>query len=220
MLALFTSGALAFMLGLRHATEPDHVAAVATLVPEQRDANRAMQLGAAWGVGHCLAILACGSALLLLRTNMSARVSDWLELTVSALLLILGTRSLLRAVRTKQGAGRAHSAAETEHVHDHVRSRRKSLLIGLLHGVAGSGSLAALVFANMPSLRAGLAYLACFGTGSLFGMAALAGLAGAPLRVLTRRENTHALLFACAGLLSLSIGLHCGLPIARRLLGA
>jgi high-affinity nickel-transport protein len=216
MLALLTSWALAFLLGLRHATEPDHVAAVATLVPEQRNMQRAMQLGAAWGLGHCLAILACGGILLLMRLNMSARVSDWLELTVSMLLLILGARSLLRAVRTKQGTLRAahHDG------HDHLHNRRKSLLIGLLHGVAGSGSLAALVFANMPSLRAGLTYLVCFGAGSMLGMAALAGLAGAPLRVLTRRENTHALLFACAGLLSLSVGLHCGLPIARRLLGA
>lgn len=214
MLALVTSWALAFLLGLRHATEPDHVAAVATLVPEQRDAQRALQLGAAWGLGHCLAILACGGALLLLRLNMSERVSDWLELTVSGLLLVLGGRSLLRALRTQQRLGR--NAGERLHAH----SRRKSLLIGLLHGVAGSGSLAALVFANMPTLRAGFAYMLCFGTGSLAGMAALAGLAGAPLRLLTRRRDTHALLFASAGLLSVSIGIYCGLPILRRLLEA
>jgi hypothetical protein len=154
-----------------------------------------------------------------MRLNMSARVSDWLELTVSMLLLVLGARSLRRAVLTKQGT--LGAVGHNDHDgNDHLHNRRKSLLIGLLHGVAGSGSLAALVFANMPSLRAGLTYLVCFGAGSMLGMAALAGLAGAPLRLLTRRVNTHALLFACAGLLSFSVGLHCGLPIARRLLGA
>lgn len=212
MVSLLTSWALAFMLGLRHATEPDHVAAVATLVPEQRNVKRAMQLGAAWGLGHCLAILACGGAMLLLRLNMSERVSDWLELSVAALLLVLGARSIVRALHKPPAADHTHQISH--------HSRRKSLAIGLLHGAAGSGSLAALVFANMPNLRAGFAYLLCFGAGSLLGMAALAGLAGTPLRVITQREKAHALLFACAGLLSLTIGLNYGLPIARRLFGA
>ncbi|HET8935394.1 MAG TPA: hypothetical protein VFN67_18225 [Polyangiales bacterium] len=211
MVSLLTSWALAFMLGLRHATEPDHVAAVATLVPEQRNVKRAMQLGAAWGLGHCLAILGCGGALLFLRLQMSERVSDWLELSVAGLLLVLGTRSIVRALHKP-------SADHTHQISHH--SRRKSLAIGLLHGAAGSGSLAALVFANMPNLRAGFAYLVCFSAGSLLGMAALAGLAGTPLRAITQRAKAHALLFACAGLLSLTIGLNYGLPIARRLFGA
>lgn len=216
MWPLLTSWALAFLLGLRHATEPDHIAAVATLVPEQRDMRRAMQLGAAWGLGHCLAIVACGGTLLLLRLHMSERMSDWLELSVSLLLLALGTRSILRALRKPAALAPAH-----HHGLGHVNhSRRQSLLIGLLHGVAGSGSLAALAFASMPSVRDGFAYLLWFGTGSLFGMAALAGLAGTPLRAITQREKAHALLFAFAGVLSLSIGLNYGLPIARRLFGA
>lgn len=219
MLAVFTTLTLAFVLGLRHATEPDHVAAVATLVPEQRTLQRGLQLGAAWGLGHSLAIFACGGALLLLRKSMSERVSDWLELGVAGMLLLLGIRSLLRALQTKKHAHPAH--AHSEHAHPaHVHGPRRSLLIGLLHGVAGSGSLAALVFANMTSLRAGLGFLFCFGTGSMFGMAALAGFASAPLQLLTRKTDTHALLFACAGLLSLGIGLHCGWPIALRLFGA
>jgi ABC-type nickel/cobalt efflux system permease component RcnA len=171
-----------------------------------------MQLGAAWGLGHCLAIVACGGALLLMRRTMTERVSDWLELTVAVLLLVLGTRSIVRALR---------KPAPEQHAHPELRhSRRKSLLIGLLHGVAGSGSLAALVFANMPSLRAGLTYMFCFGAGSLLGMAALAGLAGAPLRLISQRETPHALLFAFAGLLSLGIGINYGLPIALRLFAA
>ena len=210
MLAVFTTWTLAFVLGLRHATEPDHVAAVATLVPEQRNVQRGLQLGAAWGLGHCLAIFACGGALLLLRQRMSERVSDWLELGVAGMLLLLGVRSLLRAVRTTQ-----HATAPA-----HTHGPRSSLVIGLLHGVAGSGSLAALAFANMPSLRSGLGFMFCFGTGSLFGMAALAGFASAPLSLLTRKSHTHALLFASAGLLSLGIGAHYGWSIAQRLFGS
>jgi hypothetical protein len=220
MVSLFTSWSLAFLLGLRHATEPDHVAAVATLVPEQRNARRAMQLGAAWGLGHSLAILACGGALLMFRQSMSERTSDWLELTVAGLLLVLGTRSILRALR-KPIEPVEIEARDTDHGHESSRhSRRKSLLIGLLHGTAGSGSLAALVFANVPDLRAGFAYMVFFGAGSLLGMAALAGIAGAPLRAISQRAKPQALLFAAAGALSVSIGIHCGLPIAQRLFGA
>jgi len=215
MLSLFTSWSLAFLLGLRHATEPDHVAAVATLVPEQRNARRAMQLGAAWGLGHSLAILACGGALLMFRQSMPERTSDWLELMVAGLLLVLGLRSIVRALRGPS------ALQEADHAHPTQRhSRRKSLLIGLLHGTAGSGSLAALVFANMPDLRAGLAYMVFFGAGSLLGMAALAGIAGAPLRALSQRAKPQALLFAAAGILSVSIGIHYGLPIAQRLFAA
>lgn len=215
MVSLFTTWSLAFLLGLRHATEPDHVAAVATLVPEQRNARRAMQLGAAWGLGHSLAILACGGALLIFRQTMSERTSDWLELMVAGLLLVLGLRSILRALR------RPAEAEHAGHVHEPLRhSRRKSLLIGLLHGTAGSGSLAALVFANMPDLRAGFAYMVFFGAGSLLGMAALAGIAGAPLRAISQRDKPQALLFAAAGVLSVSIGINYGLPIAQRLFGA
>lgn len=213
--SLFTSWSLAFLLGLRHATEPDHVAAVATLVPEQRNARRAMQLGAAWGLGHSLAILACGGALLMFRQSMSERTSDWLELMVSGLLLGLGLRSILRALRKPGASGAA------DHVHKPLlHSRRKSLFIGLLHGTAGSGGLAALVFANMPDLGAGIAYLLFFGAGSLLGMAALAGIAGAPLRAISQREKPQALLFAAAGILSVTIGISYGLPIAQRLFGA
>lgn len=212
MVSLLTSWSLAFLLGLRHATEPDHVAAVATLVPEQRNARRAMQLGAAWGVGHSLAILAFGGALLMFRQSMSERTSDWLELMVAGLLLVLGMRSIVRALRKP-------SEAHADHVHHASQhSRRKSLLIGLLHGTAGSGGLAALVFANMPDLGAGLAYLIFFGAGSLLGMAGLAGLAGAPLRVLSQKKRAQALLLAAAGALSVAIGIHYGLPIAQRLL--
>jgi uncharacterized membrane protein YfcA len=215
MVSLFTSWSLAFLLGLRHATEPDHVAAVATLVSEQRNARRAMQLGAAWGLGHSLAILACGGALLMFRQSMSERTSDWLELMVAGLLLVLGMRSILRALQK-----RAESRAP-DHVHEPLRhSGRKSLMIGLLHGTAGSGSLAALVFANMPDLRAGFAYMVFFGAGSLLGMAALAGIAGAPLRAISQRDKPQALLFAAAGVLSVSIGIHYGFPIAQRLFGA
>jgi ABC-type nickel/cobalt efflux system permease component RcnA len=220
MVSLLTSWSLAFLLGLRHATEPDHVAAVATLVPEQRNARRAMQLGAAWGLGHSLAIVACGGALLMFRQSMSERTSDWLELTVAALLLVLGTRSILRALR-KPIEPVEIEARDTDHLHELSRHcRRKSLLIGLLHGTAGSGSLAALVFANMPDLRAGFAYMVFFGAGSLLGMAALAGIAGAPLRAISQRAKPQALLFAAAGVLSFSIGIHYGLPIAQRLFGA
>jgi len=227
----------ALLLGVRHASEPDHLAAVATLLSDhahphahpQGRAAASARLGALWGLGHTLALCIVGGLLLMLRMQMSPRLADAFELAVATMLLLLGARSLRRAFRLgSAGAGSptGHSHGHHRHVHagpsDHLHVlswtvARRPLLVGLVHGTAGSGALTALALASMPSLAAGLVYMLLFGTGSIAGMALLTGLAGLPLQRLAGRTRAQALLSACAGATSLVLGLVWGWPLVQRL---
>lgn len=202
MLATVTAGLLAGALGLRHAFEPDHLAAVSTMVAERR--GRGAWVGAVWGLGHTLSLLCLGVALVAVRAKLPAKLDDLFELVVAATLLVLGARALLRA-----RAGRVS-------VHRH----RAPLVVGALHGLAGTGALTALVMASLPGLPAAIGFMACFGLGAIAGMAALGGAAGWALRRATRTPAWEARLLAAAGALSLLLGAVKGWPLAVRLLGA
>jgi ABC-type nickel/cobalt efflux system permease component RcnA len=234
MASVLTGWLLAFVLGARHASEPDHLVAVSTLIAEQRGALRAMLLGAVWGVGHSISLFTVGLILLYFHLELSDPVADLFELGVVVMLLALGTRSIVRAFR----ASRPEAVAAHEHHHaqreapDHGHSHaidlgrtgrwtpgRRPLMIGLVHGLAGSGALTALVLSTMPSLGSGLVYMASFGAGSVLGMALLTGLVGLPLRRLTQHRTAQAALSACAGLLSFSLAIHWGWPVLLRLRG-
>src|SRR4051812_402983 len=99
MLATLSGCLIGLLLGMRHALEPDHLAAVSTLVTEERDARAGAILGAFWGLGHTVSLVVVGGTLALLRTGMPARAADAFELVVAAMLLVLGTRALVRAAR-------------------------------------------------------------------------------------------------------------------------
>jgi hypothetical protein len=220
---------LGLLLGARHAFEPDHLAALSTLVAEQRGARRAAALGALWGTGHAGALLLVGLVLALVRARMPDRLSDAFELAVAVMLVALGARALLRAVR--EGAGGAasrhhHGGRVHEHAgpHRHLHLAgwtfgRRSFFIGVVHGLAGSGSLTALALASLPTTAARLLYVALFGAGSIGGMALLSGVAGWPLGRLARHPAAARLLAGATGLLSLAMGIAWGWSPLGRLAG-
>lgn len=220
MLAASTGWLLGVVLGMRHALEPDHLTAVSALVTEERGARRGALLGVAWGAGHTLALLAVGVALALLEAEMPARLAVAFELGVSAMLVALGARNLARAwrlgregpVRRHAHGGRAHAhAGGLPHVHlGSVALARRPLLIGVVHGLAGSGSLTALVLAGLPSTGARLLYIGLFGLGSAAGMALLSGLAGWPLARLAREPRAARGVLWATGLLSAGLGVLSG----------
>jgi len=229
MASLVTGWLLAMLLGVRHASEPDHLVAVTTLLAGSRDARRAAWLGAIWGVGHSLALLLVGVALMFLHRAMPERVAALFELAVAAMLLVLGTLSILRA-RALGSAGvvhvHRHGSATHRHrgapEHVHVSSltlARRPLIVGLVHGLAGSGALSALALANMPSFASAVMYIACFGAGSIVGMAALSGLVGLPMSALGQRTRVQAWLFVGAGISSLVLGVLWGWPLLHHLAG-
>jgi len=191
MWPLVVSGALGIALGARHAFEPDHLAAVSTLVSERPRPRQAALLGALWGLGHTLALVAVGAALLLARAELSPRVERGFEIGVAAMLIVLGVRSLVLALREgRRGEAHRHAHGDTAHAHAgprghvHVFDRTlalRPLVIGTIHGLAGSGAMAALAMAEMPTRASAVAYVLLFGLGSVIGMAAVSGVAALSL---------------------------------------
>lgn len=223
MIATLTGWSLGLLLGVRHAFEPDHLAAVSTLVAERRTSRAGLVLGAAWGAGHTLTLLVFGGAVFLLRARIPSRFEDVFEVLVSVMLVLLGARALLRAARGPRAPkGELHDHTQGhDHAHGPVspwRQARRPLLIGLLHGLAGTGALTAALLAEMPTASAGLLYIALFGLGSAMGMALLTGLLGVPLARLAQSPRWLGLLLGLTGLVSLGVGLGWGWTSLGRLL--
>lgn len=200
---------LGLLLGLRHAFEPDHLTAVSTLVVESRDPWRGVRLGAVWGLGHTLSLAIVGSLLLATGRVLPDRAAAGFELVVAAMLVVLGVRALARAVR---GAGEVHRHPDgTVHSHGHRFSGRP-LIVGLIHGLAGSGAITALVFAELPTMASRIGYIVLFGLGSSAGMAIASGLAGASLHRLAARPGRRRALAVAAGLISIALGIAWAMP--------
>jgi hypothetical protein len=229
LLELLTSSSLGSLLGMRHALEPDHLAAVSTLVAEQRSSYKAALLGACWGLGHTLALVAVGALLVLLRAEMPARLADLFEFFVALMLIGLGLRAIRQAIRQgTAGPASVHRHGGIVHVHRagaaHVHLgawtlARRPLLVGSVHGLAGSGALTALVLATLPSTAAQLAYVGLFGLGSTFGMAVLSGVLGWPLARLGAGHWVARGISAAVGLVSMALGLAWAYPILTRAIG-
>jgi hypothetical protein len=231
MSVLLAGSLLALVLGLRHAAEPDHLAAVSTLVATDggSDRRRGALVALLWGLGHTAAILGVGVVLHLLRREVPSRLDEGFELLVAVTLLWLGVRSLRRSIALgRRGPARLHAHGGAAHVHpgpaDHVHLgrmtlARRPLVIGLIHGLAGSGGIAALAMASMPSFASGLCFVVWFGLGATSGMVLLSGLLGLALRKTAASARGAALALGAAGALSLGLGLAKGLPLVYRLLG-
>jgi len=211
---------LGLAVGLRHAFEPDHLTAVATLATETRDAKRGALLGALWGLGHTLSLVIVGIVLIAIGAALPVRLGVWFELGVCAMLVLLGVRAIVRARELgPRGPVHAHAHGDRMHVHagadPHLHLGRgifalRPLAVGLVHGLAGSGALTALVFAELPSTSARLAYISLFGAGSIAGMAAASALVGMSLRVVERGRRAFTLV---AGVISISLGIAWSVPL-------
>jgi hypothetical protein len=229
MLDAATGSALGVLLGMRHALEPDHLAAVSTLISEHRSPAKAALLGLCWGIGHTLALVIVGIALIVLRAEMPPRMADVFELGVAVMLIALGLRSIARAARegpdgppaVHAHGGRVHRHnASARHVHvGPFTLARRPLIIGVVHGLAGSGALAALVLATLPTTVSRVAYMTVFGLGSSLGMAALSGFLGWPLARIGGNARTMRVVTLSVGCLSTALGIIWGAPLLSRLIG-
>lgn len=216
---------LGLLVGLRHAFEPDHLTAVATMVGETRGARRGALLGAIWGLGHTVALVCVGIVLIVVGDALPARLGAAFELAVAGVLVLLGIRAIARAWGDGGiGAAREHRHGGTRHRHHgpeaHVHVGRhtlawRPLAVGLVHGLAGSGALTALVFAQLPSTAARLLYISLFGLGSVAGMAAASAVASASLGAVPGR--TQRSLILAAGVLSIVLGIAWSVPLYGQL---
>jgi ABC-type nickel/cobalt efflux system permease component RcnA len=225
-----------FLLGMRHATDADHVVAVATLVGRERTLRAAAPLGAIWGLGHTVTILLVGGAIILFDIVIPPRVGLLMELAVAVMLLLLGGLSLSVSLRRKRGGERpeAHAHAgdaphdhgpDHDHPHHHeggdlalARLDRRlgrfgayrfvrPLVVGLVHGLAGSAAVALLVLGTIRDPLWALGYLAVFGVGTIAGMLLITtALAMSFVYTARRFERLHRGLDVAAGLLSVGFG--------------
>jgi ABC-type nickel/cobalt efflux system permease component RcnA len=174
---------IAFLLGLRHASDPDHLVAVTSLVAaEDGDTRKAARLGAWWGVGHAAALVAIGVPLIAFKTQLPSSLESGAEKAIGALILVLAARVIYKWARGDYRAtAHAHDDGHRNwrhlrrgdgHRHVKVRTPAQALSIGLLHGLAGTGAVVLLLIAALPNrLEAGLA-LAVFAPMSIVSMAA------------------------------------------------
>ena len=232
---LFTVLALGFVLGLQHALEADHLAAVSTIASRRAGVRAIVRHGVAWGVGHTLMLLAVAGSALVLGLTIGPRLEALFEFLVGLMLIGLGLHLVYRLWRDRvhihvhrhadgtvhlhahshAGEPRAHDGGEdhARHPHEHVHPRRegppwRTLGVGLMHGLAGSGALivlAASASAGTP-LKA-LAYVLVFGLGSIVGMALLSAVVAVPI-TLTARALTglNAALQLSIALVTIAIG--------------
>jgi ABC-type nickel/cobalt efflux system permease component RcnA len=234
--------AVGFLLGMRHATDPDHVIAVSTIVTREGELKRAALIGVAWGIGHTLTILVVGSVMILFRIALPPRLGLAMELVVGLMLIVLGLRNLRAlfpwsarpAPTTASPAdvvrpnyhvhgdyvhahGRAH-AHDPQHtpvaVMDRWFSRSglyhwvRPVIIGIVHGLAGSAAIALLILSTITSTRWAVAYLAVFGMGTVLGMMLITVTLGTTLAYGQKRFTLMGNHFGvAAGIISVAFGL-------------
>jgi hypothetical protein len=181
---------LGFVLGMRHATDADHVVAVTTIVSDQPSLVRASSVGALWGIGHSITILVVGGAIITFRIAIPPRLGLAMEFAVAVMLVVLGMLNLAgsRAVAPSRSA--------------------RPVIVGLVHGLAGSAFVAMLVLAAIPGPLLGLAYLAVFGVGTIAGMALITAAVAIPSAMAARSFGhlQHYLRLA-SGVASVAFGL-------------
>lgn len=229
---------IGFAIGMQHATDPDHVVAVSTIVSRERSTRSAALVGAAWGVGHSLTILAVGAAVVLLGWAIPPRLGLAMEFAVALMLVWLGVATI-RSARLTPGAthehehrhdGQAHSHPHTHagqdhaHAHDpaavrwldrklvgvHLYQLVRPLLVGIVHGLAGSAAVALLVLATLGNRRSGLLYLLVFGLGTIAGMMLVTAGISLPFRLTGRSTTWLQRLRIAAGVLSIAFGCYLG----------
>jgi ABC-type nickel/cobalt efflux system permease component RcnA len=225
-LSTFALLGIGLLFGLKHATEVDHVVAVSTIVSRHRNVWRSAIVGALWGAGHTAALLLTGVFVLSLRVAIPERVSSWLEFCVALMIIGLGATALWRALRGRGDVhAHEHSHDGVSHVHVHFHDEKtqhqtrakhthavsrvglKPILIGAMHGLAGSGALTLLILTQIQSTWQGLLCLTVFGVGSIAGMLLMSGLIGLPFALTSRNlTRVHHRLQTAAALVSLAFG--------------
>jgi ABC-type nickel/cobalt efflux system permease component RcnA len=218
---------LGLIFGLKHATEVDHVVAVSTIVSEHLNVLRSALVGGLWGAGHTASLVVVGVLVLVFRVAIPRPVANWLEFGVALMIIGLGALAMVRVLRKRADVHlHRHSHDGQSHVHVHFHEHEtqhtgiavshshaiseigfKPLLVGAMHGLAGSAALTLLVLTQIQSVPLGLLYLAVFGIGSTVGMLVMSGLIGLPFALSARRLSWFNYgLQTAAGALSIAFG--------------
>ncbi|MBI4246302.1 MAG: high-affinity nickel-transport family protein [Candidatus Rokubacteria bacterium] len=232
---VFSAALLGFVLGLQHATDPDHLVAVATIVTRERRFRDGALVGVLWGIGHAATLGLAGGLVIALGGGVGAEIGTSFELLVALMIVALGGLRLRDALRGFGGAPPEHLLADHEHAgraafhshphahgghvhaHPHVHPSRRllaalgdgrgrALLIGAVHGLAGTAAVSLLVLATLRSPASGLVYLTVFGLGTIAGMTALTAVMAYPVSVALRFRRAQRALAFTAGVGAITFG--------------
>lgn len=221
MISIVTLG---FLLGMRHATDADHVVAVATIVSRERVVRMAAWIGALWGIGHTVTIVAVGTPIVLLNWVVAPRIGLAMEFAVGAMLIFLGLRNLtgMDSSRTPEAPIAQPNDPPHGHVHASDLASRfdqifgglraysviRPLVIGVVHGLAGSAAIALLVLTTIRDPRWAVAYLIVFGAGTVAGMIIITTAIAYPFARAggSTSDTTRGYVRLATGLLSVAFG--------------
>jgi ABC-type nickel/cobalt efflux system permease component RcnA len=233
--------AFGFVLGLKHATEADHLAAVSTIVSERRSIWQSATVGVLWGIGHTISLLVAGLFVIAFGVAIPERAANVLELMVAVMIIFLGTRLLYIVLRGTQSVHvHEHTHDGKAHIHFHFHddhhahgvslthndmhnglSGWRPMLVGVLHGLAGSAALTLLVLSEVVrngTAVLGFIYLFVFGVGSIGGMLLMSSLIGLPIAFGVRFFQRILLpMRVLAGLLSTTLGIFYAFKVVEKL---
>lgn len=218
---------LGALMGMQHALEADHVAAVSSIVCRSRSAGRIVRHGVIWGIGHTVTLAAVAGLALATGLTLGGRLAAWLEGAVGVMLVLLGLQVLYRLLRDRvhfhmhrhrggmihfhahSHAGEASSGHGFHHEHEHRKGLPvRTLLVGMMHGLAGSAALVVLTAATVRDPFTGLIYIFLFGLGSIAGMVALSAVIAVPLTWTARALTAvNRLLQGAVGTVTTCLGL-------------
>lgn len=208
---------LGFLLGIKHAFDADHVAAVSTMATNHEPIKKSSLIGMFWGFGHTISLLTAGLAVLLLKITVPEKLALSFEFIVGVMLVALGINVFATINKNKIHFHR-HRHGKERHVHFHSHKSTKChshghsslgrpLIIGLMHGLAGSAAISVLVLATINSVLLGLGYILIFGIGSIIGMMAISSIISLPFALIPKKlETTQKILRISAGLASAITG--------------
>lgn len=208
--------AYSLVFGLKHALEPDHLAAVSTIAIEHKSLAGSSLVGAVWGLGHTLSLLLAGSVAILLGYDLREEYFSPVEIGVALMLIGLGARALWVLRRESRTAINPESRETLCRSHTHndypnnvwKRIGIRPLLIGMVHGLAGSAALLLLLIPVIPSTGLKIVYILVFGAGSIAGMVIMSCMVGLPTHLMAARFLKVSLTIrALAGLFSLVFGI-------------
>jgi high-affinity nickel permease len=237
---------IGFLLGMRHATDPDHVIAVSTIVSRERSISKSALVGALWGIGHTLTILVVGGAIILFGLAIPARAGLTMEFCVGLMLILLGVLNLSGVMKwMSEKFSPAHPSITGQHAHLHEHGAQihfhwhshapgtehhgesltppswlrklfarlglyqtlRPLLVGIVHGLAGSAAVALLILSTIRATNWAVVYLIVFGLGTIAGMMLITIAIALPFSVAgSRFASLNRGLMACSGLVSLAFG--------------
>jgi high-affinity nickel permease len=210
-----------FLLGLKHAVEADHLAAVSTIVAERKNLWSSTVIGGFWGVGHTITLLIIGALVIFLKLQISESLETKLEAIVGIMLVILGINALRKLWQTEKIHIHEHEHEGHQHIHIHIHEKEnaeethhflkfspRAILIGMVHGIAGSAALMLLIVPTIKSTAIAMLYILVFGIGSIGGMMLMSLLIGLPLHFTVGKfKILNKGILGLAGVFSFCLGL-------------